>query len=110
MSGEEDRNLHLERITVVPPPDANAPITVFSKESPEIAAHREREIVATTGPAIDKYRKSVAVVRVVDSAGRPVEGARVTVNQTGHEFLFGCNLAGTTDTEGGFAFRGFRGD
>ena len=45
-------------------------------------------------PAIERNRKADAVVRVVDAAGRPVAGARVTVVQTGHEFLFGCNIYG----------------
>ena len=33
-SGKEDRNLYLERITIVAPPGADAPAAVFSKERP----------------------------------------------------------------------------
>ncbi len=40
---------------------------------------------------IEQYRKGDAVVEVVDAAGKPVSGVRVEVQQTGHEFLFGCN-------------------
>ena len=92
--GSEDRNLYLERITIVAPPGSSAPVALVGKDDAEDAARRECAVVAATGPAIDRNRKSDAVVRVVDSAGRPVEGARVTVNQTGHEFLFGCNIYG----------------
>jgi endo-1,4-beta-xylanase len=41
---------------------------------------------------IEKHRKADAVIRVVDAAGKPVPGARVKVEQTRHEFLFGCNI------------------
>ena len=92
--GSEDRNLYLERITIVAPPGSAAPVALVGKEDAEDAARRERAVVAATGPAIDRNRKSDAVVRVVDSAGQPIEGARITVNQTGHEFLFGCNIYG----------------
>jgi GH35 family endo-1,4-beta-xylanase len=40
---------------------------------------------------IEQYRKGDAVIEVVDAAGKPVPGVRVSVQQTGHEFLFGCN-------------------
>ncbi len=40
---------------------------------------------------IEKYRKGGAMLEIVDAAGKPVAGARVEVQQTGHEFLFGCN-------------------
>ena len=40
---------------------------------------------------IEQYRKGDAVLEVVDAAGKPVSGVRVELQQTGHEFLFGCN-------------------
>ena len=92
--GSEDRNLYLERITIVAPPGSAAPVALAGKEDAQDAARRERAVVAATGPAIDKNRKSDAVVRVVDSAGQPVQGARITGTQIGHEFLFGCNIYG----------------
>ncbi len=92
--GSEDRNLYLERITIVAPPGLSPPAALVGKEDPEDAARRERAILADTGPAIDRNRKSDAVVRVVDSAGQPVPGAGISVTQTGHEFLFGCNIYG----------------
>ncbi|NQT40903.1 MAG: endo-1,4-beta-xylanase [Planctomycetes bacterium] len=41
---------------------------------------------------IEKHRKADATITVVDTAGRPVPGAKVTVEQTRHAFLFGCNI------------------
>ncbi|MCU0872501.1 MAG: endo-1,4-beta-xylanase [Pirellulaceae bacterium] len=40
---------------------------------------------------IEQYRKGDAVLEVFDAAGKPLSGVRVEVQQTGHEFLFGCN-------------------
>ena len=41
---------------------------------------------------IEKYRKSDLDVRVVDSEGKPVTGAKLAVRQTNSAFLFGCNI------------------
>lgn len=51
----------------------------------------EQEILAGAAGRIEKYRKADAVVRVLDRAGMPVEGASVHVEQIRHAFLFGCN-------------------
>jgi len=50
---------------------------------PALNAHIERNI--------EQYRKGDAAITVVDAAGQPVSGAKISVQQTGHEFLFGCN-------------------
>lgn len=92
--GDEDRNLYLARITIVPPPGATAPTILTLEEIAEAAEAREREVVANTGAAIEKNRKAEATVRVIDAAGRPVPGARLTVEQTTHDFLFGANIFG----------------
>ena len=92
IAGTEDRNLYLDRITITPPAGAAEPTLVAKQELAEAAQKREREIVAATDAAIEKYRKADARVRVVDAAGRPVPGIKVSVEQTAHEFLFGCNI------------------
>ncbi len=46
----------------------------------------------TAAERIEKYRKGNLVVKVHDEQGRPVDGAKVTVQQTRHKFLFGCNV------------------
>ena len=50
---------------------------------------------------IETYRKSDATVKVVDKDGNPVKNATVTVNQTSHDFDFGCNalMLGQYDTK-----------
>jgi GH35 family endo-1,4-beta-xylanase len=92
--GKEDRNLYLARITIIPPSGAPDPTFPSLKEMAEAAEAREQEVVATTKPAIEKNRKAEAKIRVVDAEGRPVPGVRLTVEQTGHDFLFGANIFG----------------
>ena len=41
---------------------------------------------------IEAHRKRDASIRLTDKAGRPVEGARVTLTQKSHAFGLGCNL------------------
>jgi GH35 family endo-1,4-beta-xylanase len=52
----------------------------------------EARIMQEADRQIEQHRKADAVVHVVDSAGKPVEGAKVTVNLLRHQFLFGCNI------------------
>ena len=90
--GKEDRDLYLERFTISPPPGAAEPVLADKQELAEAAEKREREIVAATQAAIEKHRKADAKIRIVDAAGRPMPGVKVSVEQTAHEFLFGCNI------------------
>jgi len=92
--GKEDRNLYLERFTISPPPGTPDPVLASMKEVSAAAEKREREIVAGTEAAIEKYRKADAAIRVVDAAGQAMPGVHVSVEQTAHEFLFGCNIYG----------------
>jgi endo-1,4-beta-xylanase len=90
--GNEDRNLYLQRITITPPPNADAPTLADGKELIAQAARREAEIVAGTRDAIERHRKTDAVLRILDANGKPVRNAPITVTQTSHDFLFGCNI------------------
>ena len=89
---KEDRNLYLQRITIRAPADGAEPALLTAEELAEAAEAREREIVGRTQSAIEKHRKADATIRVVDPGGSPVAGAKVSVEQTGHDFLFGCNI------------------
>jgi endo-1,4-beta-xylanase len=66
--------------------------------SRRLAARLETERVqaARYENDIRNFRQRDMAVRVVDVEGGPVDGAEVEIVQTGHDFLFGCNL---------FAFR-----
>jgi len=90
--GNEDRNLYLERITIVSPRGAPDPTLPDAKELGGAAEARERQIVAETRERIEKHRKADAKIRVVNAAGLPVAGAKIHAEQTGHDFLFGSNI------------------
>ncbi len=89
---KEDRNLYLQRITIRAPADGAEPALLTAEELAEAAEAREREIVGQTQSAIEKHRKAAATIRVVDAGGSPVAGAKVSVEQISHDFLFGCNI------------------
>ncbi|MCY2986674.1 MAG: endo-1,4-beta-xylanase [Planctomycetota bacterium] len=90
--GKEDRNLYLERLTINSPPGVADPVLVAKQELAEAAEQRERDVVAATQAAIDKHRKVDAKIRILDAAGQPVPGVKVSVEQTSHDFLFGSNI------------------
>ena len=50
--GREDRNLYLDRLTIVPPAGTAEPVLVARQELAELAEQREREIVAAADAAI----------------------------------------------------------
>ena len=41
---------------------------------------------------IEKNRKGKCRLTVVDKSGAPIQNAKISVNQTSHEFRFGANL------------------
>jgi GH35 family endo-1,4-beta-xylanase len=90
--GKEDRNLYLSRITISPPPRAAEPILVTEKEQTEAMEQREQEILADTQAAIEKNRKADAEIQLLDAAGQPIPGIKVSCKQISHNFLFGCNI------------------
>ena len=57
-----------------------------------VAQAADTELFRGAEARIEKHRKGDGVVQVVDSAGKPVAGATVTVRQTRHAFLFGSNV------------------
>jgi GH35 family endo-1,4-beta-xylanase len=54
----------------------------------------EQEILDQCDREIEENRKSDATIRVLDAAGEPAAGVAVQVEQTRHDFLFGCNIYG----------------
>ena len=90
--GKEDRNLYVEWIDAYPPAGAATPTVAAAKEIEEMAQKQEDAFLAGLGAEIDRHRKCGATVRVVDAAGKPLAGARVSIRQTSHAFLFGCNI------------------
>jgi endo-1,4-beta-xylanase len=90
--GDEDRNLYLDRLEVIPPAHARTPSLASIGNLAEAGEQREQEVLAATASAFTRYRQADALIRVLNAAGQPIAGAEVSVEQTGHEFLFGCNI------------------
>ena len=88
----EDRNLYLDRITIRPPAGAPDPTLASAKELAVEAQKTEDAALEKARQDIEKHRRGDAVVRVVDADGKPVAAAKVTVELTRHDFLFGCNI------------------
>jgi len=90
--GREDRNLYLDKIEIRPPKGVPDP----SLAAPEVLAmeaqKREEATLKKAQQDIEKHRKSDATIRVVDANGKPAAAAAVVVEQTRHDFLFGCNI------------------
>ena len=90
--GNEDRNLYVDRLTIVAPAGSPDPVVATVQEAAAGAEDRERDTLAEADRAIEQNRKADATVRVIDQAGQPVAGVEVRVELLRHEFLFGCNL------------------
>lgn len=61
------------------------------KSLSQIIEISSREILAGADERIEKYRKGTGHLTVVTKAGKPVVNAKVKIEQTQHEFLFGMN-------------------
>jgi endo-1,4-beta-xylanase len=58
----------------------------------ERPAQTDDEILAQTRARIEKHRMGDGVIILRDSRGNPVSRARIKLEQTRHDFLFGCNF------------------
>jgi len=52
------------------------------------------EVIEGAAARIAQHRMGDATVKVVNANGEPVAAAKVRIEQTRHDFLFGCNLFG----------------
>lgn len=57
-----------------------------------ITASEDDRLLVEASRRIEQHRQVDGCVRVVDAAGKPLADARVTIEQTSHAFLFGCNI------------------
>jgi GH35 family endo-1,4-beta-xylanase len=63
--------------------------------APPVSASAEpdgQEIAARAKAGVESHRQGRGTVTVLDGQGHPVSGARVSVEQLRHDFLFGCNF------------------
>src|SRR5581483_11568203 len=72
----------------------------LAAEEKEAKNMDENELLATADGRIEQIRKSNVTLNVTDGQGKPVPGAKVTVEQTRHSFLFGANIFGLYDGQG----------
>lgn len=63
-------------------------------EQPQLPKFRDEEILERAPANIERYRKGHGTIVVKDSAGKPVPGAKIKIEQLRHEFLFGSNFFG----------------
>ncbi len=54
----------------------------------------DESLMATADERIEKCRKADGQLTVRDPAGNPIPNAKVSLRQTRHAFLFGCNIFG----------------
>ncbi len=68
---------------------AAAPAWAAGESKPAVS---DGEILSQTNERIEQHRKGDGVIRIRNASGAPVAGAKVTVEQLQHDFLFGCNF------------------
>jgi len=78
--------------TVVRFMTAVVPIVICLSAASQPSALTEEEILKGAHERIEKYRMGDATVIVKDRSGRPLANATVRIEQTNHDFLFGCNI------------------
>jgi GH35 family endo-1,4-beta-xylanase len=69
-----------------------AAFAIVAMAQARAAGPADDDLLAGADARIEQCRKADAVVAVVDSAGKPVPGAIIRVEQTRHAFLFGSNI------------------
>ncbi|MHC5082886.1 MAG: endo-1,4-beta-xylanase [Planctomycetota bacterium] len=68
-------------------------VTILSLQASAAQDVTRRQILKEANQRIQRYRTEQAILKLVDAEGNPIkEGTSVRVQQTRHQFLFGCNL------------------
>jgi endo-1,4-beta-xylanase len=91
------RNLFVSRLEIVPPAGSAEGAVTLGSQKEWVASNvkqlkAEESLLAAADKEIERIRKGAVQVRVVDANNRPVSGAKVEVELTRHDFLFGCNI------------------
>ncbi|MFO7905298.1 MAG: endo-1,4-beta-xylanase [Planctomycetota bacterium] len=67
-------------------------LTLVLAGRPVQAAEPDEAAWEGAAERIERVRKADALITVVDKAGQPMPGVRLAIEQTRHEFSFGCNF------------------
>lgn len=84
------------------------PVAAAADRAAAAGARSNEELWDSAPARIEKHRKADATIEVLDASGKRVSGAKVRVEQTRHEFLFGSNIfvwGKVTDAEKEAAYR-----
>jgi endo-1,4-beta-xylanase len=60
--------------------------------TPDPQTDTDEHLLLTARERIARHRRGNGLIEVRDAGGNPVPGAKVKVEQTHHDFLFGCNF------------------
>jgi GH35 family endo-1,4-beta-xylanase len=90
--GVEDRNLYLDKIEIRSAQGLEEPVLSSEEEWVLEAKSREDAVLQKIDVAIKKNRMGSGTITVLDEEGNPVSGVSVAIEQTQHDFLFGCNI------------------
>jgi hypothetical protein len=71
---------------------ADAPPPPKDVINPVEWAEMEQFMNTTVAGNIEKYRKADLTLQIIDPAGRPIQSAPITLEQTNHAFSFGVSL------------------
>lgn len=92
----EDRNLYVVSLSIEPLGDAATPVladeATWRAGWSETERRQEQTALAQAAEAITSNRMGAATLRVTGADGRPLAQTALTVEQTGHDFLFGGNI------------------
>ncbi len=80
---------------------------VLLLSAPPLPAAPAADPLAGAEARIASHRKGDGAI-LVESGGRPVPGAAVAIRQTGHAFLFGCNIFALNPDDTGDAQKKYR--
>ncbi len=58
----------------------------------ELFEQQKEQTKKRVNDGIEKYRKGIAAITVINNDGTPAKNAQITVNQIKHEFKYGANL------------------
>jgi len=92
VTDEEDRNLYLDWIEIRPSGKLAEPHITTGEEWERLNEEEESAALKKAEAGIEEFRKRDLLVRILDKAGKTLQGALVEAEQTNHDFLFGCNI------------------
>ena len=92
LQGNDDRNLHIEDLSVIPPGNLPTPTILPASGYTDFLAAQQAKLREDTARRIDQIRKGDLAVTVLQADGTPATNVTVTVDMVRHAFSFGTAL------------------